>query len=168
MERFFEELKTIVESHPDYSEGDFAVVENKGFETIYFCDIAVIKTIYAKKANRLEVTAKYFNSFGLGEPDEKANWLGITYDEQTVCQIYNGAKEVFKRCYKDSAEFTFGCCSRFIECSDAKKCTCKKEHGYNNTKRFSSGSMYKDNLDKGLIFYGKNKNYPSPNNSSKR
>lgn len=46
---------------------------------------------------------------------------------------------------------SFGCCSRFIECSDAKKCV-------HENKVYSMGCKYRANLDMGKIFYGKNKN----------
>lgn len=46
---------------------------------------------------------------------------------------------------------TFGCCSRFVECSDAKECV-------HENKIYSMGCMYRKNLDAGRIFYGKNKN----------
>ena len=46
---------------------------------------------------------------------------------------------------------TFGCCSMFIECSDAKKCV-------HSNKLYSKACRYRDHLDNGRIFYGKNKN----------
>lgn len=45
----------------------------------------------------------------------------------------------------------FGCCSRYLECSDAKKCV-HKDIFY-----ASAACQYKSHLDKGEIFYGKNK-----------
>lgn len=46
---------------------------------------------------------------------------------------------------------TFGCCSRFTECSDAKKCV-------HVNKLYSTACSYRKNLESGRIFYGKNKN----------
>lgn len=51
--------------------------------------------------------------------------------------------------YKSSN--SFGCCSKFIECSDAKKCV-------HENKIYSMGCKYRMHLDMGHIFYGKNKN----------
>lgn len=45
----------------------------------------------------------------------------------------------------------FGCCSHFIECSDAKKCV-------HPNKLYACACYYKANLDQGKIFYGVNKN----------
>lgn len=47
--------------------------------------------------------------------------------------------------------FRFGCCSSFIECSDLKKCLHQGNPEY-------IGCYYKENLEAGRIFYGKNKN----------
>ena len=46
---------------------------------------------------------------------------------------------------------SFGCCSQFIKCSDAKKCV-------HENKLYSKGCQYRKNLDAGRIFYGKNRN----------
>lgn len=46
---------------------------------------------------------------------------------------------------------SFGCCSRFRACSDAKKCV-------HENKLYSKACMYRIHLDAGEIFYGKNKN----------
>ena len=45
----------------------------------------------------------------------------------------------------------FGCCSSFIACSDAKKCV-------HENKLYSKACMYRDSLEEGRIFYGKNRN----------
>lgn len=46
---------------------------------------------------------------------------------------------------------SFGCCSRYVECSDAGHCV------HPNAFR-AQGCMYKKNLDAGRIFYGVNAN----------
>ena len=45
----------------------------------------------------------------------------------------------------------FGCCEKYIECSDAKKCL-------HPDKLYSRVCIYRKNLESGRIFYGKNKN----------
>lgn len=47
--------------------------------------------------------------------------------------------------------YKFGCCHLYRECSDAKKCLEKDVF-------YSLGCYYRKNLEKGIIFYGKNKN----------
>ncbi len=46
---------------------------------------------------------------------------------------------------------TFGCCSKYLECSDAKECIHKD-------KNYAEACTYNSNLKKGRIFYGKNRN----------
>lgn len=46
---------------------------------------------------------------------------------------------------------SFGCCSRHVQCSDALKCV-------HENKLYSTGCIYRSHLEKGEIFYGKNKN----------
>lgn len=56
-------------------------------------------------------------------------------------------------CYQGyiSKARSFGCCHRFKECSDAKKCL-------HPNKLYATACMYRNHLDAGRIFYGKNKN----------
>ena len=49
------------------------------------------------------------------------------------------------------ASNSFGCCSRFMECSDVKRCL-------HENKLYSKGCSYRRNLDDGKIFYGVNRN----------
>lgn len=44
----------------------------------------------------------------------------------------------------------FACCSRFVACSDAKKCI-------HPNPIFAASCIYRKNLEQGKIFYGKNK-----------
>lgn len=52
--------------------------------------------------------------------------------------------------YKSKAS-TFGCCSKFNECSDAKHCV-------HENRLYSMACSYRKHLDEGRIFYGKNRN----------
>ena len=56
----------------------------------------------------------------------------------------------------ESKASTFGCCSRFNDCSDAKKCV-------HDNKLYSKACMYRRYLDSGEIFYGKNRNIDKKN-----
>jgi hypothetical protein len=50
-----------------------------------------------------------------------------------------------------SKESTYGCCHLYEKCSDARKCISKN-------KIHATVCAYKKNLDKGRIFYGRNRN----------
>lgn len=47
--------------------------------------------------------------------------------------------------------YFFGCCSKYLKCSDSKMCL-------HNDKLYAKGCHYKKKLDEGEIFYGKNRN----------
>lgn len=49
------------------------------------------------------------------------------------------------------APIIFGCCNSFELCSDALKCV-------NKDPVLALGCMYRENLEKGKVFYGKNRN----------
>ena len=82
--------------------------------------------------------------------------LRLDYDSP---ELINYIKENTKYRVKNysSKERMFGCCSRFVECSDARKCV-------HENKLFSMACHYRHNLDNGRIFYGKNKNVDEKGN----
>lgn len=43
----------------------------------------------------------------------------------------------------------FGCCSRYYECSNAKKCLIAEQ-------KYAKGCLYRRKLESGIIYYGKN------------
>lgn len=47
--------------------------------------------------------------------------------------------------------YTFDCCHRYMECSDAKRCTCPDY-------LYSKSCTYKKKLDNGIVFFGDNRN----------
>ena len=73
--------------------------------------------------------------------------------ETSDTNIISYIRENIKYClshYSSKAK-TFGCCSKFTECSDARKCV-------HENKLYSTACSYRSNLESGKIFYGKNKN----------
>lgn len=46
---------------------------------------------------------------------------------------------------------SFGCCSKYLQCSDVKHCV-------HENLLYSTGCGYRSNLENGRIFYGKNRN----------
>ena len=54
--------------------------------------------------------------------------------------------------YKASqAKDQFGCCHKYVECSDARKCI-------HPDQIYALSCQYRKNLENGKIFYGKNRN----------
>lgn len=55
------------------------------------------------------------------------------------------------RCWSVQAPDSFGCCSHYEECSNAKKCVLED-------KEFIKRCIYRKRLFEGKVFYGKNRN----------
>lgn len=76
--------------------------------------------------------------------------MGLSFD-------YNAFLDAVKNICENRRETAtvekFGCCSSFVECSDALRCLHESEMEY-------LGCYYVKNLESGKIFYGKNKNIP--------
>lgn len=68
-----------------------------------------------------------------------------------VIELAKPISEAYMTVLADLCGERFGCCSRYEQCSDAKKCV-------NPDLMMSLACAYKKNLEEGSIFYGKNKN----------
>ncbi|MCR4749320.1 MAG: BRCT domain-containing protein [Lachnospiraceae bacterium] len=89
------------------------------------------------------------------EKDEKGNIqrtvkVRFNSKSQTLCEYIRKNTEYCLAGYESKAA-RFGCCSKFIECSDARKCV-------HANKLYNKACIYRDSLDDGRIFYGRNKN----------
>lgn len=79
------------------------------------------------------------------------SFLHIFFKKNDV-SVFNYIEENILYCLANyESSNSFGCCSKFIECSDARKCV-------HENKIYSMGCKYRMNLENGKIFYGKNKN----------
>ena len=72
-------------------------------------------------------------------------------DIEEINNLKTELKEIYTYLYLNEPIEQFGCCSRYIECSDLLKCV-------NSDKKLARGCQYKQNLKNNRIFYGKNKN----------
>lgn len=64
--------------------------------------------------------------------------------------FYDMLEDSDKDQFKDQS-VEFGCCSKYLECSDARKCV-------HENSDYAEGCAYNKNLKNGKIFYGKNRN----------
>ncbi len=129
---------------------------NKYSETIFLCNSAIIriKPLKNKKIN-LELSKKYIDLFKLQDiaryTKSDANWGKFTFDDYVAKRVIDNIDEVFKQCYMEESAESFSCCSKYVECSDQKKCI-------HPDIKFAQDCKYKKNLENGRIFYGKNCN----------
>jgi hypothetical protein len=49
------------------------------------------------------------------------NWSSTEYCDVVIEKIINNAYKVYEKCYLEAIE-PFGCCSRYFECSDKRRC----------------------------------------------
>lgn len=103
----------------------------------------------------MEVQNKYM-SFFVGtngqSVEERGTWSRISVKNlEDVLDLMQQLSEVYMLVLSELGGESFGCCARYIECSDAGKCV--------HPDYFTSlACLYKRNLDNGRVFYGKNQN----------
>lgn len=130
------------------------VKENQdGSISIKAKSILVAKIKLSKKTAYIEVKPKYEKDFINFEMIRTKNdYSRIKIDGiDEVLALIEQLSIVYMKVLSELGEESFGCCHRYVECSDALKCL----HPDFLT---SLACSYKKNLDKGRVFYGKNKN----------
>ena len=115
--------------------------------------LARIKT--TGKVNYISFNSKYeylFNHYNINYETSKDGFIRVSL---SILDDYasESLSNIFDTIFLDSFNYpSFGCCSRYVECSDNKRCV------HTDILYASSACMYKKNLDNGKIFYGINKN----------
>lgn len=159
-ERIREALLNIIHN-PEY-ERFLEVAKNKdGTISIKAKSILVAKVKLTHRTRYFEVRTKNIEHFenyisannmtSTCSITDMGEWSRITV--KSVDDILSFASPISIVYILVLSEFggeSFGCCARYVECSDEKKCT-------NPDKMMSFACAYKRNLEAGKIFYGKNK-----------
>lgn len=82
------------------------------------------------------------------DPITRANFAA---DSNNLNELFSFViKSVLDKYFTEGSD-AFGCCSRYEECSDAKKCL-------HENKLYARNCIYGAHLAEGRIFYGKNRN----------
>lgn len=130
------------------------VKENQdGSISIKAKSILVAKIKLSKRTAYIEVKSKYekdFINFEVIRTKNDNSRIKIDGIDE-VLALSEQLSIVYMKVLSELGEESFGCCHRYVECSDALKCL----HPDFLT---SLACSYKKNLDKGRVFYGKNKN----------
>lgn len=74
--------------------------------------------------------------------------VDVSFNQDAFLDQFDALEKELRR---SAAVDRFGCCHRFEACSDARTCLIKHEY-------LSLGCYYRENLEAGRIFYGKNRN----------
>lgn len=123
-----------------------------GSHTISFCDTVVFRMRKLRTSLRIEVKTEFSSPFGLDgllKPMKDESWSEIGYGDSVCETMTNNAHRVYERC---TSTERFGCCSRYLECSDELRCV-------QPNVPWAHGCMYRENLNRGRVFYGKNRNF---------
>lgn len=107
-----------------------------------------------KKTNYILIPEKYESMipFGTNISKSKSNPGMVRISIQSyedILKYVSVLRSVLENVCRKHRDF--GCCSRYEECSDAKKCV-------HPDPKFALSCWYRSNLADGKIFYGKNKN----------
>lgn len=150
---FFEELKTILETQ-GIKTSYFKFQKNKNDYSIKFKANIVFKLNENKELLYLKNDFKDDVLSFLDNEDftSDASFTRLPYAlvEKHRKEIDNLFLVIVKKYLELSDVDTFGCCHRYLECSNEKKCI------HPNMIQ-SLGCLYKRNLENGRIFYGINK-----------
>lgn len=146
-------IKTLL--NPDKAKTKYEFRFNTNYETILFCNVAIIRIKSKKKEPTLELKIEDLKFYGLKDQVKLKTsdllWATASFNNEILTKILGNINKVFERCYLSEAVEPFGCCSRYEECSDKKTCI-------HPDIKLASGCYYKTNLEDGRIFYGKNRN----------
>ena len=113
------------------------IVRTKNLE--YFKDFIDKRGIKAESAGGLDIK-------------EYGDWSRIPIESlDDVLSLSRPICVVYMLVLSELGGERFGCCSRYVECSDKKECI-------NPNFLMSRACGYRRNLEAGRIFYGKNKN----------
>lgn len=134
-------LKQIVCTENRLSEDHLKLIKRKLFYSLQF-DSSVILRIGGGNNPKISIARKgenggSFEEFSLGE-------LAQIKDYES--RIAAALQYVI-----DQLPTEYSCCSRYEECSDARSCT-------NPIDEIAAKCSYRKKLQKGIVFYGKNRN----------
>lgn len=150
-----EQIKNLLQqADEDYnmSEIDVRYFSNSSTEaTITMFDKSCF-SVKGKKTVYLYIAPAFQKDFDSLDLQRMATtpWKRIELNKVDMSQFQEALVEVYKKCWLASSE-QFGCCSRYLQCSDNLKCV-------QPDLELKGGCQYRQNLRHDRIFYGKNKN----------
>lgn len=151
--RFLDEFKKSISKSNYYDKNTIEEEKNKGFITVWFFKKAVMRVRRLKKSVRIDLKTEFSKDLDLENyliPMNEKNWSSTEYCDVVIEKIINNADKVYEKCYLEASE-PFGCCSRYLECSDKRRCI-------QPDRELARDCKYKRHLEEGRIFYGKNRN----------
>ena len=114
----------------------------------------VARIRFSDKESNIEIRSKYSAILPHGQvqrAEGEEEWTNIPIiSMDDILARKKELAEIFMMVLADMGGERYGCCSRYLLCSDEKKCV-------NPDQIMALACAYKKNLEAGIIFYGKNK-----------
>ena len=156
-ELLYPRLSDIIFDAPIES-GILVFEEQSNYSSVYFLDSnELFFKIRLRKKSRYFVISEEFEdtlpadaAVSRSKSDEGRIRVALQ-DYVDVLKYVDTFRTVLNRLCRRNREI--GCCGRYLECSDAKRCI-------HPNPKIALSCWYQQNLRDGKIFYGKNKNIP--------
>lgn len=152
---FLDALEIMAEKSRYYYEGTIArkLTKSGNIVTVWFFETAILRVQQLKTYVRLELRTSFVKAGKLEDftpvKSDKI-WSSAGYSDKIADRILDNVGMIYEQCYLNVSD-TFDCCSRYIECSDNRRCT-------QPDKELARRCMYKRQLGQGRIFFGDNRN----------
>ena len=125
--------------------------EKKGHFSLVFVDKLLLRIRNNKTHYVLELRPEYQDFFANAKASP-TKWLQIQIGRlDEIIALKESLRKVFEYELKRTHGDPFGCCSKYLQCSDSRKCI-------HEDFLSSLSCHYRINLLEGRIFYGKNMN----------
>jgi hypothetical protein len=125
--------------------------QKKNHYSLVFIDKLLVRIVPKKTEYVLEFQAEY-EKFFTEITVAPRKWVEIRLKElDEIIGLKHNIRKIFEYELKRTHGDPFGCCSRYLQCSDARKCI-------HEDFLVSLGCHYRINLLENRIFYGKNMN----------
>lgn len=149
----FKELKNHLIQY-DIAEEQFKLVENKTNWSVYYFTVLICTIKTTGNTKFIAFDAKHrdlFQNLEFQVSQIKSDQNHFRIHINTIADILSMKEQIFQILDSIQVPCTFDVCSRYNECSDQKKCV-------HPDQVHAKECGYKRKLDKGIIFYGKNRN----------
>lgn len=149
----FEEIKKQVIAL-GYPTDQLKMAENKSYWSIYYSNTLICSVTLNTKSQYVTFDSKYLKDFenrGCDISQTKSDSNHFRLHINYGFEIEKFSSEIQKIIKSIRVPKTFDICSRYMQCSDARRCV---HPDLIHAKECS----YKEKLENGIIFYGKNRN----------
>lgn len=152
----FSYISDLIKSEYNDSES-LTLKKNKQYYSVSFFNVPKIRIKKVRNELFLEITGHFIDELKVRNIEAKLMSDGY-YRINRPCTVFDNNLrslifEIYEYCYRRYSDDRFDCCSRYLECSDNKKCV------YEDDKKLFRACSYRYTMHKkGKIFYGKNRN----------